>query len=993
MILFALQSVRARRGQALTVFLLVAAATGAAVLAPAALSITDRVIVRDAVAAAPTAERTLTLYSVGIPVGAGGGDFERFGPNAVEPTGFGQVYLTQLIVMVLDGSPADPTLMRLQYREDVCAHLTIVTGRCLMGTYEIVLGADTARALGLGPGSVLDLDGVILPEQGGVLRAADDPRRMMVVGTYRPTRPADAYWTEPSEFRANTSGAVDEPVFTTGLTARYSTSRLRQQAVVAIMPPEALGPGNLGAVESSVDAVRTRSADAGVGAVTVTTGIPELISRIETRIAAVHTLAPFAFVPLIALILYVTYLAMSTSIAARLHEIALLGLRGTTRGQRWWLAVGETVLMIIIGATMGFILGHATVAAVAFLWLGDAAVAPSGLSVMSAAITLLAAVVAVLAAQAAAIRHPVSTLLRRVPPRAGRVRSASAEALVFVVAVVAVLQLHTSDELTGLGALVPGLVVATLALVATRAVRPAASALARAGLRRGRLGWSLAGLHLVRRPGNHRLVVLVSVAVAMLGFSVACLDVSARARRQRAVVETGAATVVTLDGIEPRSLLAKVREADPDGAYAMAVAPVPSFVPALAVDVTRLATAVTWLPEFGVDPHELARLLHPPAPAAFVARTAVVTVEVDSDATAATGDARSLVASFEPLDGGPIVEASSGDLRPGRRAYRLSTPGCTEGCRLAGIRLVTARDPTGPLRAVLLGLRAAGPDTPVVTPADLADQSHWLGVDGTVAEAGPDGLAISGTPGARDAVRVTVVDAPYPLPVAATESRSASAVAGFDRGSVNAVLVSRPRMVPRLGSDAILIDLEYLDRVTPGTSVVTGAQVWLAPGAPTDAVARLRDAGLPVTATLTVDQAEALLAREGPVLVLWLQLVAAAFGVVLALGGVGLVATMDGRRQARDLRHLRRQGLSRRDVRRATLWGVVGLVLAGCVVAFANAWLAWLVVGDSVPLFADVHQGPTPPRWPTWPAVTAAWLAASAALTATSLALAGRTLR
>jgi len=121
--------------------------------------------------------------------------------------------------------------------------------------------------------------------------------------------------------------------------------------------------------------------------------------------------------------------------------------------------------------------------------------------------------------------------------------------------------------------------------------------------------------------------------------------------------------------------------------------------------------------------------------------------------------------------------------------------------------------------------------------------------------------------------------------------------------------------------------------------------------------------------------------------------VAAAFGVVLALGGVGLVATMDGRRQAQDLRHLRRQGLSRRDVRRATLWGVVGLVLAGCVVAFANAWLAWLVVGDSVPLFADVHQGPTPPRWPTWPAVTAAWLAASAALTATSLALAGRTLR
>ena len=199
-------------------------ASGAAVIGPAALAVTDRTIIRNEVAAARPSERSMTLSTVGDGLD-GGSDFERFAPLILAASGFRQVYATQLTVMIADRPVAAENLLPLQFREDVCAHLTVVAGRCLMGSYEVVVGEHTARRLGLSPGSTLHTDEVNLPEQGGPMTPVGNPRQMMVVGTYRIADPADLYWTQPLELGPNAPGVEDEPVFTTRLTAGYSSSR------------------------------------------------------------------------------------------------------------------------------------------------------------------------------------------------------------------------------------------------------------------------------------------------------------------------------------------------------------------------------------------------------------------------------------------------------------------------------------------------------------------------------------------------------------------------------------------------------------------------------------------------------------------------------------------------------------------------------------------------------------------------------------------------
>jgi hypothetical protein len=167
-------------------------------------------------------------------------------------------------------------------------------------------------------------------------------------------------------------------------------------------------------------------------------------------------------------------------------------------------------------------------------------------------------------------------------------------------------------------------------------------------------------------------------------------------------------------------------------------------------------------------------------------------------------------------------------------------------------------------------------------------------------------------------------------------------------------VVAKATMLPRVGSAGTLVDLEYWARTTAGASKLTGAEVWLGPAAPADTVARLRAAGLTVTATYGVERELATFVASGDRrVVLWFYAVAAGFAVLLALGGMGLVASVDRDRSARDLRYLRWQGLSRRDLNRASLWGNLVVVLVGGVLGLGAAWLAWLVAGDRLPIFTD----------------------------------------
>jgi len=175
----------------------------------------------------------------------------------------------------------------------------------------------------------------------------------------------------------------------------------------------------------------------------------------------------------------------------------------------------------------------------------------------------------------------------------------------------------------------------------------------------------------------------------------------------------------------------------------------------------------------------------------------------------------------------------------------------------------------------------------------------------------------------------------------------------------------------------VLVDLDYLERTVLAPVRRDNGEVWLGPNAPANAAELMRRAGLAISGQTGIEASRAALARQGPALALQFHLAAATFGILLALGGLGLVAAVDRRQRAADFRALRQQGLSRRAVGRAALWGYLAVVLAAAAVGLAAAASAWLVAGDRLPVFTDSLNLLNPPRWPAWPAVLLPWAAAA----------------
>jgi hypothetical protein len=129
-----------------------------------------------------------------------------------------------------------------------------------------------------------------------------------------------------------------------------------------------------------------------------------------------------------------------------------------------------------------------------------------------------------------------------------------------------------------------------------------------------------------------------------------------------------------------------------------------------------------------------------------------------------------------------------------------------------------------------------------------------------------------------------------------------------------------------------------------------------------------------------IDDSRAALARQGPALALQFHLAAAVFGIMLALGGLGLVAAVDRQQRAADFRALRRQGLGATVVRRASLWGYLAIVLLAALAGLVGAGVAWLAAGDRLPVFTDSLDLLTPPRWPTSGSVLLPWTLAGVSM-------------
>lgn len=1002
MIALVLSMIRVRRGQAVTLALLALFAVAAAVAAPAYLRAADRAIAAGQVGTATPAEKSLRISAVQDDRGDNPGaepatSFTDIGSALATLPGFTYVYAAEYATIGME--PDVHYRTRMVYRQDVCAHLTIVRGRCALAEGDVVIGEQAARRLHYDVGAPATLTFAVFnpdPRTPGFIPQGM-PKRLTVVGVYRVPDPGATYWGTHGYFAGDPGDRPGEPLFTDADTIAAMDHGPTDVSVDGLAGPSALTVDRLPALRSELATVNRTAIDLG-GGISVSSGIPDLLDRIDAGRSAAHLIVPVLAVPLVLLAFLSIFLAAGYGADGRRPELAVVALRGARWGQRWWLATGENIVAIAAGAILGTVAGQLLVNVVAAVRFPGVGADPGLSSLTWAPWAAAGAVLAALLAERRQLLSPVAELLRRTPARVLGARAAAAEGAVALLAVVAGLQLwFGGGTLTGIGTFAAALVMLALAGLLARALLPAVTRYARRALSTRRLGVALAAYQLSRRPGAARLFALLVATVAVTGYAACAVDVAARDRTVTATLGTGAARVLSVGPVNRSQLLSTVRAVDPDGRYAMAAVAVPDTagVPAqLAVDTTRMARTAFW-PAGATPAAEVAARLRPAAPAPVVLAGRDVTADVTTRGLD-PGKPIKLSLVLSSVTGLGDVVVQFGDLNDGPYSYAQRAEVCRQGCRLNAIGLTTAQGVTAVTgRITLTGLGVLNPRTPAVTAAQLRDAGRWrTGGPGRLSPGG-DGLTITldAPVGLPDGLFVQPVDTPATLPVAVAGTTYGTTMKNFDGRDTGITRVAALRAVPQAGSFAELFDLEYADRRTTDAAPTANGQVWLTRSAPADIADRLQARGLVILRQTDSGQVRRQLDRQGPALALGFFVLAGGLAVALAAGALGLSSTVDRSRRVEDLTALRAQGLGRGALRTATVWTYPALVAIATVAGLATALIGWALTGWALPL-AGLDPPDLPfPGWPRAPIVAVTGVVVLTGLALVAYAAGRRTLK
>ncbi|GAA3301424.1 hypothetical protein Dvina_07660 [Dactylosporangium vinaceum] len=989
MIGLVLSMVRARPGQALTAFLLSVFALAAAVSAPVYSATADRAVVHSEVQSAPVGDRVVQARRTSpSPTDR---DFENVLPQLFTGNGFSSVFSTEFDTLIEPAAPDGAEIApRFVYRDDLCAHVRMTAGRCFISETEVILSPAQADKLKLRVGATFPATFAKISGEGDYV-AAGPPLVLTLVGTYEPLNKSEQYWSDLDYFNPRASNRyTTEPMFAGRLTLEAVPQHgPEKQALDVVIDDSAISRESLDAINAQVQTGKEKL-EALPGRPVVSTGLPNLLKRIDGDRSLVAQVVPVAAVPLVLLCWFVLFIAVAAATQERRLELGLFSLRGITVSRRWWLAAGESIVPILAGAVAGFFLGHYLVRLAAYLLLSASSDVPIGAGLnLWAFVSLAGVLVAALLAQRAELVKRTVDLLRNVPSRASRWNAPVFEVVVVVLAVVAVVQLRRGGGgLTGFALVAPSAVVIAVALVAARLVLPIAEVIGRRAARRGRIGPMLAAYALSRRPGTQRILALFVVAIGLTVFAATAAGAAGDARTRRAQVELGAPRVLSVDPLSRSSMLAKVRAVDPDGKFAMATAMLPvsedNVPPMLAVDSRALASASLWSdPKMSAEQaHEL---LHPGTPRDSII---VDNKELALDVTITSlGDAFRVhwVAVVVPEDGTGVGRVDLGKVVAGRQTYVRNLPMCVNKCRLAALELEQPEGRGFDADMVVHSLSQHGDK--LVDEAAFARADDWRvpetpGPKLLVPElAGvQDGLraTISGYKGADTAFKILPTDVPSPLPVIAARTAGVGDhMTGFDESRQAIDIVGEVETVPRLGYSGGIVDMEYAERLSTDGGDTEYAQIFLGPNAPADVVDQLRKQGITVSGDRSIGPVRDVLDEQGPAIALRFHEMAGILAVILAVGALWLVSSLDRLRRAGELRALRAQGIARRD---AAANGYLALVGTAAVLAPFAALASWLVVREYLPVFSDNPEGFTASYWPSPLPVAVAWAAGSALL-------------
>lgn len=970
--------VRARRGHAATVFALAALAIAASVAAPVYLLAAGRSLVAAQVAAATPREVTITAQQLVVyPPSLNGeipaleGDavtFENEAADIVRTAGFHSVYGADTQVLVATGAPdlLFGHIHALASRDHSCEHVVLVAGRCPGGPNEVIVGEALARELAVAPGATVNLQSIQFEfgsGNGPPKRVPGGPTRpMSVVGVYRPADPAAAFWG--LDVLDTPLDAANLPLLTNLPTLSGLPHQQELRSVVAEPLPGTITADRMDQLRADLDKTLV-----GRDGIVPSSGLVQLLGTFTTELQTLKVAPTFAAAALVVLCWFVIFLAMAHTTEARRAELGLMKLRGVSGPDQTWLALAENVVALVAGGFVGYLAGHAAIWLVAQTVLPVPVAVPVTLSPLPyAALTLVGAIGAGVLALRRDLTAPALELMRRVPSRLGRLRGLLLAIVVAALAAASVAQLHSDPgDLSGLGVLAPALAVLAGGLLLARLLDPIVGWLGRRALRRGRLAPALASLHVARRGNGGRALALLVVAVGLFGYAAIAADTADRVRTRDARQSIGADRVVSVGSIRPDQLVRAVREVDPDGQYAMAamIRTDQQRGDLLAVDSARLPVVAFWPDGAPVAVSSVSARLRPAvAPVVTVTGTSLVLRATVPNPT--PGRVLTIQAWVAPANGEPATSVQFPRIKPGTADYRADVP-CAQGCRLGNLTAQQTQTPVDSDNAVdvasseegtvvLNSLRQTGPDQELVSASSFGG---WHDRSRSALELTPDpsGLRIGIARVSDRAAPIGPPDTPAALPMVAAGGQyfvSIDTLAGSD---VPAESVATMPSLPRAGNRGALVDLEYFARYTENATPTSLGQVWLNDRAPADVLDRLRDAGLVVTTDrrLSVDLKTA---RQRPEAIgLDFFLGVALLGVILGLAGLALVAGVERRSRAEELRNLLIQGLPRRTLRSASLRSYLLLAVPAALFGAIVAEAAWTLTRAGIPTGEPVTAG------------------------------------
>lgn len=567
-------AIRHRRFQAGALVLLSALLTTVAVFGPLYARAMEHAVFLDALDRASVIQSGIVVSQIsGRIVTPDPADAEKAVPSDIRsvfaaPTVISEARASLTMSRKAGGASADTTVYAPGRG---CAQLVITAGRCVVARDEVMVSTDEARFEGWRVGERIE----VVPN---TVTDKKPPEPVLIVGTFDQVRD-DAYW-----FGVRLTGRagkvapvglgvvplVDPPIVAPTF-FRENPERVTITSTF-VLRRDAVDVDRLTGLVASVQSARNRVLSEP-SEPRLTSGLAEIGAEVFSGQKQAALLVPLLIGQLAVLALVILGLGTSAAVEQRRPEIALARLRGSGLRDARRILFAELATLVAVGVPIGFLVALPLTVWSAHLWL------PAGVPLevhwptyAAAALALLAGIGALLLTSRVALREPIPSLLRRVPPRQHGWAVGLLDVAIITIAIAGVVTIMGGNLSGPLAIATPALLALAVGMLLALIVVPVTSAFGRATLRRGHVASGLTALQIARRPAVRRVVAIVTVTSALLVFATDAYLVASRNREARAALEAGSEFVLRTDAKSPKQLREVLRAVDPTGKVVAPVA-------------------------------------------------------------------------------------------------------------------------------------------------------------------------------------------------------------------------------------------------------------------------------------------------------------------------------------------------------------------------------------------------------------------------------------